>query len=472
MMKTEREKTILKTPFMVLFEKLDQKERKDFNTYLEQFTNEVNARKLYQYCLSHKITPSDKYWERGQISDTVFEAVVDQNKQLNNALKALHERLQHFLILQIAFEEGNKELLLLEVYKRKKLDSHFNQQLKALRNIVPKGVWDFWRKIPLGHKAYYDDTKNRMDKSTTLLADTLQQIEELKYLLTLKYACEAKSRLTLGYQDEAGLFHHFNPNMEVHFSNPLIALYQASYQLLCTPTKENFEDLLKQFLNHALTINPAEARSLFAYLYNYCAQAYKAGKVELLGQARTLIEFAHEYDILSFGDLTDHLLINNLGIYCSQGGYEEAEAYLIQFQKAQPARVELVRLANALIKQYQNQIERTELEHLKHQDYTSTLNKYLAKAMFLCYIFRIETSTTNFDLHDFLAKEQNNIQKWRAIPDSIKLSLLDLVRVLQLFLDPNTNDTTLRTTILDSAHLSFKTWLLGLIAQRKKNYLP
>jgi hypothetical protein len=470
MIKTEREKTILKTPFMVLFKKLDQKERKDFNTYLEQFTHEVNAQKLYQYCLSHKRNPPNDYWKRGQISDKVFDAVVDHNKQLNNALSALHERLQHYLILQIAFEEGNKGLLLLEVYRRKNLNPNFIKQLSFLQSIVPRGVWDFWRKIPLGHKAYYDDTENRADKSITLLADTLQQLEELKYLLTLKYACEAKSRLILGFQDEAGLFHHFNPNVAVHFSNPLIALYQASYQLLCTPTKENFEDLLKQFLDHASSINPEEAQSLFAYLYNHCAQGYKAGKVELLGQAKSLIEFAHEHYILSFGALTDNLLINNLGIYCSQECYEEAGAYLSQFQQAQPARAEIIHLANALIKQYQNQIDRTGLENLKHQGYQSPSNKYLARLLFLCYTFRLEADIAT--LYDFLEREQDNIRKWQAIPDLLKAALLDMVYILKSFLDPNIGDQALKAEILNRSGLSFKNWLLALISQQRANYLP
>ncbi|NJK83386.1 MAG: hypothetical protein HC912_05780 [Saprospiraceae bacterium] len=127
---------------------------------------------------------------------------MDSKRQLEDALVKLKTELENFLILNIIKKEENRKLLLLEVYREKRLSKRFHEQLANLKNKKATTFLDFWRKIPVAYKAYYNDVKSRAEKDITSLQDTLEEIHQLKTLTQLKFACEALSRELVGLKDQ------------------------------------------------------------------------------------------------------------------------------------------------------------------------------------------------------------------------------------------------------------------------------
>ncbi len=428
-------------PFIQLFSALTADEYKKFGTYLNHLTKAENAIKLYQYCMKHKGEPLEKYWKKDLILSKVFDKNTldsncqpDANRQLNNALLELRNKLDDFLILNIIKKEENRKLLLLEIYRERRLADLFSQQLHYLKEKTTVTFLDFWRKIPVPYKSYYNDIKSSTSKNIDDFNYTLQAIEHLKLMTQLKFTCEALSRELIGIKDDV----RFDlPESMLHqeFDHPVLATYKKYYYLLASPNEEEFDKLfddLKKYYKSSSKKHKDELEEMatwLGYLINVASHLYQHGRSNFIIRIIELLQFGlREEDIINSADVTEELIFTIVAVGCHQNQVQknngvaqkdtiDLKRILGLFKKKNPNQKSLLALAYGIIAIYELNYKEVKTKLTRINYLTLTANErfiyysLLLVSDFMVFFEKIDNNNSK-ETRQFLSDElQEKYQK-------------------------------------------------------------
>jgi hypothetical protein len=475
--------SVLYDPFVLLFQTLSTNEVTQFEDYVKVFTKENNALKVLAYCKEHKKDSDDTCWEKAVILKKVFADKNDKSRKLREALNSLNEHLEHFLLFQIAKEDRNRELLLIEVFRRRKLPEQAKMVLERATALNEARIWDIWKKIPLGDKSYYDNTDGKSNKLTQELFYTLEKIQEFTTTITWKYACEIAIRNQIGLLTDEKLL--ALQQLPTKYENKWSKLYRKCYYLINDPKEDNFREMYSLF--ELLDDTDEEAVCILGFLLNIGINLYRNGQLSSTKELIDLVKLGQKRKIIDFENMTTDLLLIYVAFLCGECFIQEAQHIVETFQQQQPNQVRAILLAESIIHLYKNEAyeARNKLKRVKPK---SKSEQFLQKIILTCCNFsksinqlkilheREAMAGVNYDeatsiedaefntrqsLYNYLSKEITKTNS-ADLMDKHKIQLQNLLKTLRTIISLNRTETDeeLENYIYGQTDLPAKKWIL------------
>ena len=223
-------------------------------------------------------------------------------KQINYTMSFLYQLAKDYLVWQ-AFEQEKvkKQLLLSRVMRRKRLDRHFESEIKVAERLLEEqslrdSEYHYLRFACLAEKNDFKAGKVRkVSEQEPLMEAALTHFFMAQQLIL---AC---SSLTQGLVKQHNVSSPFLEKVlqlapQAGKSIPAISLYHAVYKLFTVEHPEDyFQQLRKEIRLYAHCFSPNELRGIYILTINYCIRQFNQGKRIFLEEAFALYQEGLDY---------------------------------------------------------------------------------------------------------------------------------------------------------------------------------
>lgn len=451
-------------------------ERKHLGQWLQSpfFCRREQPLALYAYlqtCLDAKIAP-----EQVLAHQAIFgKKSPFQAQALRQVMTELLTQIEHFLVYQEMFDEpGDYPIRLAAAYRKRGLEKHFQQSLRAARVS--------WAKQPYRHSEYFDaqvaieyELYQRLSAGRRTEALNWQELSDQTDTAfisrKLRQACFALShQAVFNTEYQFGLLdavlEHVRQSKQLQHI-PAIGLYYFCYLFLTEPEGEAYFAQFKQQLFAQVSQLPVdEQRNLHLLALNFCIRKINELNQHYFREVLDLYQFALKSDLLLENGRLSHFAFNNIvAIALNVGDIQWTEQFIQEYapfleKKHRNATFHL----NLARVEYRRQNLRSALLHLQEADYKDLINNLIAKTLQL----KIYFETGEFDALDaHLQSMQTFIRRQKDIGYH-KANYQNIVRYTRRLMQLNDSRQarqTLRQQMVAEPLLTEKEWLLEMVGK-------
>lgn len=316
--------------------------------YLQQRRKNLKGKTMDKVYAFQKIFPNEKY----------------NYDKITNGMSDLVLIIEDFLICQKAREDGfKKEYARAKIYKSRKLEGYYQQQLTQLRNQLQApsaktyGIWLPLYLLQIEQHEYYSSSNLKFKKDQ--INNAMHYLDAFYFTTKLRYSSEIYSRHFFLKEElpSIQLVEHSLKNIES--SNPSIVLIHSIYYhiLLMIKDKEKEEGhsffIVKNILLEHFTDLGIWSKSIICgYLINYTARKIREGKDEYYQEAFSLYKISLKHQLIIVdGHIEPAQFSNIVNIACHAEQYVWAEDFVKKWESAlhQMHKTGIVKLAQARI---------------------------------------------------------------------------------------------------------------------------
>ncbi|MBK8967050.1 MAG: hypothetical protein IPM36_10285 [Lewinellaceae bacterium] len=397
-----------------------------------------------------------------------------QAQALRQAMSDLQAQLEHFLVYrEQAADSGDYHVRLTAAYRKRGLEKHFRQSLRAAR-----GAWVrqpfrhaefFDAQASIEYELYHQLTAGRRTEALNL-QELSDQTDTAFIARKLRQACFALSHQTV-YKTEYrfGLLDAVLEHVEQteHLKQiPAIGLYYFCYLFLTEPEGEAyFVQFKRQLLARAGQLPVEEQRNLHLLALNFCIRKINQLNQDYFREALDLYQSALKAGLLLENGQLSHFAFNNIvAIAIKTGDVEWAEsfireqaAFLEKKHRDATLHLNLARIA------YSRRQLKPALLHLQQADYKDLINNLIAKTLQL----KIYFESGEFDALDAHLQSMQTFIRRQEVIGYHKTNYKNIVRYARRLMQLNPNSRTarqaLRRQIETESVLTEKEWLLEMV---------
>ncbi len=450
-------------------------ERKHLGQWLGSafFCRKEQPLRLYEYfqqCTAAKVLPEQ---------EAAYQAVYGKKSRfraqaLRQAMSELLTHIEHFLVYREMFDEaGDYPIRLAAAYRKRGLEKHFQQSLRAARVT--------WAKQPYRHSEFYDaqvsieyelyQELSAGRRTQALNCQELSDQTDIAFIARkLRQSCFAISHQTVyntNYQFGLldAVLAYVSQSVALQ-QIPAIGLYYFCYLFLTEQAAEQYFMQFKKRLFAQIEQLPVEEqRNLHLLALNFCIRKINQLDRDYFREALDLYKLALKSGLLLENGQLSHFAYNNIVAIALNVGEIDWTEQFIQEQapflekKHRDATFHL----NLARVEYRRQNMKSALLHLQEADYKDLINNLIAKTLQL----KIYFETGEFDALDaHLQSMQTFIRRQRGIGYH-KANYQNIVRYARRLMQLNTNSRqarrTLRQHIEAEPILTEKEWLLEMV---------
>jgi len=298
--------------------KLSEQEIKEFRiSYMNKlYRNSTKSRLLNYLQKYHPHFPKEKL-DAEKIHQRIFKNNSYNRDNVINAFSDLRKELRRFLIWK--YQEDfpfERNIMLLQLYEKHNLKSHFNLQLKSMKTEVEKekmNTWKEYKKMRIAHEYYFDPQKIQINLSADSLKEANDSLDKFYFISKLKYACELQNRnqvLQKGFPKIKFLDKITHEPKEA-FS----VLYQCfflNYKLLQERDEAVYLELKKLVFENIKNFSRRNQHIFLTYLINHNSYKKRLGLSFSKKELFELYQFGVTYEIFIVDGVFNDSHFNNI----------------------------------------------------------------------------------------------------------------------------------------------------------------
>lgn len=306
-------------------------DRMAFLNYLEKYHPEFPEKKIKRDLVAQKLFPENE----------------KRLKKVENLMHKMVSILEDFLAYEeLKVQESQRDFLLLEAYKRRKLDKFFFRKIEKIEE-----KWE--RKQPEGiehlHHEYLIKKMCSEHPNYSIISQASLTQNDLIYCVD-KYYFAIKLYRTLCAYGNNNFFNNSNNNIEqrqlfireilnlsqqANFQNiSQIKLLSNLYETYTTGNFEHYNDIVQEFMSNLNLYNEYEKMGILEALTNTCYEMHRKGMPEAISKLFELNQLAVEHKLIFANDYIPNVYFRNIvNISCAAGELDWAEEFVDNYRR-------------------------------------------------------------------------------------------------------------------------------------------
>lgn len=431
---------------------------------------------LYDYLIKDNNLWKDEHLPKSVAYPFIYPQEDYDDAKIRQTIFFFMKALEDFLIYQEVREnEVQAKMTLSRVYRKRRLDKHFEKNMRSLKNIQEKQNhqnWDHHRNKFYSLLEEYEfivEHKRTVALNLQEVSDTL----DIAYLANkLRHACRMLSHQTVfKVQYVIGLMKevlNYIENNQKLLDTPAIAIYYYSYK--ATIEKENethFHNLKTQIIENGHLFPKKELGDTYILALNYCIRRMNLGHSNFIRESFDLYKEGLETEILIQDGQISRFTFTNVvsnGTKLKEFTYVEDFIHNYKGYLDKKSREDVVQFC--LSKLYYERADYNKAMRICSQmDYGDMLMNFVSKTMVLkIYYEQSELEA----LESYLESFRSYLSRKKATAYH-KSNFKNIIRLTKKLLKTNPyapkNKLKLKKEIEATSPLTERTWLLKQIEQ-------
>ena len=189
-----------KNKLLIFLGKLSEQEIKEFKiSYMNKLYDKTSVpNRLLNYLIKYHPNFSSDKLDAEKIHKSVFKNDTYNRNDVINAFSDLRKELKRFLIWNSKEDYPfEKDAILLQLYEKYNLKTHFDLLLKSMNKKVDKesdNIWKWFKKMKIAHEYYFDPKKEQINLSEASLLKAMENLDKFYAISKLKYTCDLYNR--------------------------------------------------------------------------------------------------------------------------------------------------------------------------------------------------------------------------------------------------------------------------------------
>lgn len=314
-----------KNKLLIFLGKLSEQEIKEFKiSYMNKLYDKTSVpNRLLNYLIKYHPNFSSEKLDAEKIHKSVFKNGTYNRNDVINAFSDLRKELKRFLIWNskedFPFE---KDSILLQLYEKYNLKTHFDLLLKSMNKKVDKeseDIWKWYKKMKLAHEYYFDPKKEQINLSESSLLAAMENLDKFYAISKLKYACELQNRNQV-LQNKLPKIKLLKElvNESKHEDSVLHQCFFLALQLFEKREEDTYSKLKNIFFKNIKNFSRENQLIFLTYLINHHSYRMKNGLLLSRTEFFELYQFGVEYEVFIVDGVFDVSHFNNIvGLGCT-----------------------------------------------------------------------------------------------------------------------------------------------------------
>lgn len=392
------------TKLLQLVKTLSKKELKAFTSFLQaNYANSITLVELFDHIVSFR---GD--WKNSKLKLEEINAKLGQGsntKHISNRSSEIYQILLKYLLREEVEKENyhfEQDRITIKILGDRKLYSLKEKKTDIVRKqLKSKALQDSWlplKEIRLNELQYYSEEYNKYNLESSILEDSLKQLEQFRINLTLKYACELLWRAII-LKTEINLeFFHPVLDLQIDSSNCFQRIYYTFFKALLHSDINAYKETINQLIikekkeTTQEKLSQIDRQVILIYLINFAARQARRNKQPYGNDLLDLYDFGLKERLLIQGDKISRIRFTNIvDVACKFDDILFAKDFIQTYESLLPKDNydDTVYLANVIIlfaeKNHTDVVRMLKLKNFKNID-----EKFRAQSFLLCCTYELE----------------------------------------------------------------------------------
>ena len=456
-----------KNKLLLFLGKLSEQEIKEFKiSYMNKLYDKTSVpNRLLNYLIKYHPSFSSEKLDAEKIHKSVFKNDTYNRNDVINAFSDLRKELKRFLIWNSKEDYPfEKDAILLQLYEKYNLKTHFDLQLKSMNKKVDKeseNIWKWYKKMKIAHEYYFDPKKEQINLSEASLLEAMENLDKFYAISKLKYTCELHNRnqVLQNKIPEIKLLRELVNESNAEDS-VLHQCFFLSYQLLQKRDENTYSDLKNIVLNNIKTFSRENQHIFLTYLINHHSYRLKNGLLLSRPDFFELYQFGVTYEIFIVDGVFDVSHFNNIvGLACT---LKELK-WLKEFMKTwSPKLNEDIREQTELMSQVSMLFAGGEFEKIieltRTIDFKGVNNKLRYRCVQIASSYELDNYSSQ-DVIDLCTACENFARKNTEIGAYMKIGLLNFTKFVKKLSQFSPQKEKIKAELEKGEFIYFEDWL-------------
>ncbi len=450
---------------LIFLSKFSLKELKTFSAYLKkQYKPDSIPIRLLQFL--KKYYPDFKHKNLNYecthafvIPDRIFN-----KKMILNSLSDLRLIIKKYMLEQhLKSSPVDKEMMMLEVYRKYQMDNHFEKQHRLISTLLEEqgqqDLWFWFNQLKLDHEQYFFVGTQRPLERWSIF-NAMKSLDRFHAAAKLKYASEVYNGFNLLNESEP----------EVRFLDEILdsaeyddsgyhLFYKKVFLLVSTQSEDLYFELKILFFDKYNTLIRQDQFILITYLLNHTSAEIRRGKDNFINETFELIQFGVTHQLFIVDEVfnPDHFL-NAVMVAIKVNEFDWAYAFITNWYKKLTAKKQdyYLKFCRALISFQMGDYKKCS-HLLRNMNITESQDQYRGRWLLLIADFENDAGYKHLS-HRCDAFEQF-IRRNKIINYKIKSAMLLSLKVLRLLLVEQPDKVRLESLLEQGSNFYYKSWL-------------
>lgn len=466
---------MLNSNFILLFESLNNKEKRTFALYLESlYKNRIIPIQVFNYIKKTLPGGNPKKLAKEYAFKIIFKDEPFNNKKLLNALSDLYILLKEFLLWQqLKTKSFDQDLLVLDIFKNKKLERFFYQHLTSMikkhEETEKKDIWHFLKAVQLNHLHYYSSNTQKIVPAVTSIKEINAHLDQFFFAAKFKYCCEILSREKILQEDWhidlisecVNFFEKKQPD------NPVVSqFYYQALNLISKGLDTDYFSLKLLLIQKGDQLTDRDQYIITSYLVNHATTRINQGQHSFIEEAFELYKLSIEKKILAIdGFITAILFYNIIDLACHLEKLDWLAKFIDDWGLflEEEIRESTILLGKARLQFELNNFGEV-LELVNQVDFENVIYAVRARTLMLRSFYElrpdyetaIQDQCKSFDLY----LKRNKVLNSQKIE-----GCLNFLKLMRMLLRKKPNKSKLQKELDNSTQIICRSWLIEKIAE-------
>lgn len=302
-----------KTQLIVILKTFDKKEYKFFGKWLASpvFNQREDVQALYKYLIQSNHLTEDKFLEKERVYRKIHPSLTFDDAKLRQTVHFLLKQVEDFLVYQQQKEDLlSQHLLLAKVYRKRKVPSAFQRQIKISKKAFSLAKQSDSHTLRLQYELtdeYITFIKEQPKEVNINIQESIDALDQFFFSEKLKQACHVITyqkifKLDFKIRLLTTLLNTVKKDNQL-LNQPSIAVYYHGYLMQIEKdeslAEKHYFGLRNIIVEKFESFQSSEQRDIYLMTLNFCVSKANAGHQKFLRES---------FELYKKG-LVDHILI-------------------------------------------------------------------------------------------------------------------------------------------------------------------
>jgi len=330
---------------ITLLRTLDEEEMRKFGKFLEGTAQRKSPDRIAFFNYLKKYHPEFpvKKTEREYVAQKLFAKDANRIKKIENLMHTIGSVLEDFLLYEeLKAQQTQRDFLLLEIYKKRKLDKFFFKKIeqieKSWEKEKPAGIEQLHNEYLIKKMCFTHPNYSIISDASITQDDLIYRIDKHYFAVKLYWTlCAIVSKSFVATSDKETLRkQHFiqkilDTSLQTEFQNtPQIKLLSEMCRAFMNNDFQNYSQMKSLFMSHLDIYDQYEKYDiLLLFLTTICYENHRQGKEESMRELFEINKYATENGFIFENGSIPHVNFRNIVyIACAAEELDWAEHFV------------------------------------------------------------------------------------------------------------------------------------------------